>query len=318
MTELIRPLSNITTADTPTVGTKAAALAELRRAGYPVPNGFVLTTPAYAEFINPLREKIRARLTDDVIMDPSEIESAATEIRGWLQGQLFSPRLFDELNNTLASLDTSPNHSFAARSSTPSDDLATAFGSGVARAYLGLVGADEIAQAAARGWAALWNSRSMYYRHRKKIPQTDVAFAILVQPMVHADAAGVLFTQNPMNGATNEIQIHSIWGLGAPLTSARFRPDQFILDKKNGEIRNRTLEEQFVELVVSADGHTEERGVASEKINAPSLTDTQAQQLAELGKHIESFFHTPQDIEWAIANNNIFILQARPISVRNA
>src|SRR5581483_1638949 len=158
MPELIRPLSSVTTADTPTVGTKAAALAELRRAGYPVPNGFVLTTTAYAEFINPLRDKIRARLTDDVIMDPSEIESAATEIRGWLQDQSFSPRPLDELNTALASLDASTDHSFAARSSTPSDDLATAFGSGVARAYLGLVGADEIANAAARGWAALWNS----------------------------------------------------------------------------------------------------------------------------------------------------------------
>ncbi|HZQ08874.1 MAG TPA: PEP/pyruvate-binding domain-containing protein [Anaerolineae bacterium] len=318
MSELIRPLSDITAADTPTVGTKAAALAELRRAGYFVPNGFVLTTPAYAEFINPLREKIRACLTDDVIMDPSEIERAATEIRGWLQDQSFSSRLLDELKTALASLDGSPNHSFAARSSTPSDDLATAFGSGVARAYLGLVGADEIAQAAARGWAALWNSRSMYYRHRKKIPQTDVAFAILVQPMIYASAAGVMFTQNPMNGANDEIQISSIWGLGAPLTSARSRPTQFILDKTSGEILDRTLTEQVVQLVVGATGHTEERGVAPEQINTPSLTDAKVKQLAELGKRIESYFHSPQDIEWAIADNEIYILQARPISVRNA
>jgi phosphoenolpyruvate synthase/pyruvate phosphate dikinase len=206
--------------------------------------------------------------------------------------------------------------------------LATAFGSGVARAYLGLVGADEIERAAAKCWAALWNSRSMYYRHRKKIGQMDVALAVLVQPMVYAQSAGVMFTQNPMGNArsefsatakkTDELQINSIWGLGAPLTGARFRPDQFFVDKESGEIRERTIEEQVVELVVGQDGHTEERAVPASDINAPSLTDAHIRELASLGSRIEEFFGAPQDVEWAIAGDEIFILQARALAVRNS
>lgn len=318
MNNLILSLPLVSNTNSAHVGTKAAALGELKRAGFNVPNGFVLTTAAYSEFIAPLREKIRARLTDDVIMDPAEIESAATDIRGEIQAQSFPPPLRAALENALENFSASECASLIARTSTPSDDLATAFGSGVARAYLGLVGANEIERAAAKCWAALWNSRSMYYRHRKKIVQTEVALAVLVQPIVHADSAGVMFTQNPMGGSRDEIQINSIWGLGAPLTNARFRPDQFLVDKLSGEIRKRTIEEQVVKLVVGADGHIEEHGLTSERVTTASLTGAQVRQLAKLGKQIENFFGAPQDIEWAIVGEEIFLLQARAMGIRNA
>jgi phosphoenolpyruvate synthase/pyruvate phosphate dikinase len=317
MSQLILPLQ-VTQADVNSIGTKAAALGALKQAGLNVPNGFVLTTSAYLEFIAPLRDKIRARLTDDIIMDPAEIESAAAEIREDLKAQSFPPPLRAALETALGSFSDAERASLIARTSTPSDDLATAFGSGVARAYLGLVGADEIERAAAKCWAALWNSRSMYYRHRKKIVQTDVALAVLVQPMIHADSAGVMFTQNPMGGGRTELQINSIWGLGAPLTGARFRPDQFLVDKVSGEIRDRTIEEQVVKLVVGEDGHIEEHGITSELVNTASLTDIQVKNLAALGKRIEVFFSAPQDIEWAIVGDEIFVLQARPMGVRTS
>ncbi len=313
---LIHSLSEST--DAAAVGAKAAALAELKRAGFNVPNGFVLTTAAYPEFIAPLAEKIRARLTDDVIMDPAEIEHAATEIRAELTAQPFPSHLRAALENALANFSETERASLIARTSTPSDDLATAFGSGVARAYLGLVGVDEIERAAAKCWAALWNSRSMYYRHRKKIAQTDVALAVLVQPMIPANSAGVMFTKNPTTNDANEIQIKAVWGLGVPVTSARFRPDEFLVDKASSEISDRTIEEQVVKLVVGADGHVEEHGVAESQINEPSLTDAQIKNLAALGQQIETFFNAPQDIEWAIVGDKIFVLQARTIGVRNA
>ena len=300
------------------VGTKATALAELKRAGFNVPNGFVLTTAAYPEFIAPIAEKIRARLTDDVIMDPAEIESAATEIRAEITAQPFPPPLRAALENALADFSETERASLIARTSTPSDDLATSFGSGVARAYLGLVGVDEIERAVAKCWAALWNSRSMYYRFRKRIVQTDVALAVLVQPMIHAGSAGVMFTQNPMSGAQDEMQIRSVWGLGVPVTSARFRPDEFLVDKANREILDRTIEEQVVKLVVGADGHIEEHGVAESQINEPTLTDAHIKNLATLGQQIEKFFNAPQDIEWAIVGDEIFVLQARAMGIRNS
>lgn len=314
----ILSLDTLTAQDTAIAGTKAAALAELQRAGFPVADGFCLTTAAYAEFIAPLREKILARLTDDVIMDPAAIEGTAEEIRAELLGQPFPTALRTALQGALDTLPDRARASLIARTSTPSDDLATAFGSGVARAYLGLVGTAEIERAAAKCWAALWNSRSMYYRHRKKIVQTDVALAVLVQPMIRATSAGVLFTQNPMGGARDVIQVNAIRGLGAPLTSARFRPDQFLVDKANGEIRDRTIEEQVVQLVVGEDGHIEEHAIASELTESPSLTDAQVKRLAAIGKRIEDFMKSPQDIEWATVGDEIFVLQARPIGVRTS
>lgn len=158
----------------------------------------------------------------------------------------------------------------------------------------------------------------MYYRFRKKIAQSKVALAVLAQPMIRADCAGVMFTQNPMTNDTNEMQIKSVWGLGVPVTSARFRPDEFLVDKTNGEISDRTIEEQVVKLVVGADGHIEEHGVVESQINAPSLTDAQIKELAALGQQIEKFFNAPQDIEWAIVGKEIFVIQARTIGIRNS
>lgn len=315
MAQLILSLEKSTKQDIPLIGTKAAGLGGLRRAGFNVPDGFILTTHAYAEFVSALRAKILARLTDDVIMDPAEIEHTAEEIRADLIGHSFPSPLRSALENALGTFSETERASLSARTSTPSDDLATSFGSGVARAYLGLVGIREIENAAAKCWAALWNSRSMYYRHRRKIVQTDVALAVLIQPMIRADSAGVMFTQNPMTTATNEIQIKSVWGLGVPVTSARFRPDQFFVDKASGDIFDRTIEEQVVKLIVGADGHIEERAVAESQINEPSLTDAQIKKLASLGQAIQEFFGAPQDVEWAMVGDEIFVLQARAMGI---
>lgn len=318
MTKFIRALTDSSLKDSAQVGTKAGALGELKRAGFNVPNGFVLTTEAYKEFLTPIRTKILDRLTENVVTDPAEIEEAAGEIRAEIQTLAFSDSLRGVLETALAAFTPAERTSLIARTSTPSDDLATSFGSGVARAYLGLVGATEIERAAAKCWAALWNSRSMYYRYRKKIGQTDVALAVLVQPMLDATSAGVMFTQNPMGGGADEIQISAIRGLGAPLTGARFRPDQFMVDKATGEITDRTIEEQVVQLVVGSDGHIEEHAIAAELTETPALTDTQVKNIAQQGMRVHEFFGAPQDVEWAIVEDELFILQARTMGVRTS
>ena len=318
MSQLIHPLSLASQANTNFIGSKAAALGELKRAGLNVPNGFVVTTYAYPDFIAPLQEKIRARLTDDVIMDPAELEGSATEIREWIQAQPLPDSLRAELASALETLDNAERASLIARSSPASDDLATSFGAGVARAYLGLVGIDEIERAIARSWSALWNSRAMYYRWRKKIAQTEPAFAVLVQPMIRADSAGVLYTQHPMSGDPDEMQIKSVFGLSVPITSARFRPDEFVFDKSKNEITDRDIADQTVKLMVGTDGHVEEQVISETEVEAPSLNDAQVGELAALGQQIEKFFNAPQDIEWAIVDDKIFVLQARPMGMRNS
>ncbi len=314
----ILPLAQCSFQNNALVGAKAAALGELQRAGYRVPNGFALTTAAYAPFIAPLREKIAAYLTDAVINDPAELEAAATEIRDWIQAQALPDTLRAELETALALLNEQERASLIARSSPASDDLATSFGAGVARAYLGLVGVDEIERAIARSWSALWNSRAMYYRWRKKIVQTEPAFAVLVQPIVRADSAGVLYTRHPMSGDPAEMLIKSVFGLGVPITNARFRPDAFVFDQSKNEITDHDLAEQTVKLIVGEGGQVEEQVIAEADAETASLSDAQILELAALGRRLETFFNAPQDIEWAIADDEITIVQARPMGMKNS
>ncbi|MGB8644076.1 MAG: PEP/pyruvate-binding domain-containing protein [Anaerolineae bacterium] len=315
----IRHLQELNQSDTPAAGSKATALAALLRAGFHVPAGVVLTTTAYSRAIGKLAARIQARLTTAVIDDPGELEPAAAEVRQWIIDEPWDAEPSAELAAAMQRLTLAGAPlSFAARTSLPSDDLATAFGAGVERAVLGLVGPENIQHGVATCWAALWTSRSIYYRYRKKIPQTSVALGVLVQPMVCAESAGVLFTQNPMTGDPSEIQIDSIWGLGAPVTQARVYPDRFLVAKSDMTIRERQVEEKTVRLVVGADGNLEQQGVEAEQIEALSLTDAQALALAELGVKIDRFFDGRQDVEWAIAGGEIYVLQARPIALRNS
>jgi phosphoenolpyruvate synthase/pyruvate phosphate dikinase len=312
-------LKEIGRGDTPTVGGKAAALGELLNAGFNVPDGFVLTTHAYVQIIQALRERIDSRVTADAINDPAQIESLAGEVREWIEIEPWPADLHAELGTALAASGSGGiSPSFAARTSLPSDELATAFGSGVQRATLGLAGVENVKRGAARCWGALWTSRSMYYRQRKKIPQTQVSLAVLIQPMIKADSAGTIFTQNPLTNDRDEMQIDSIWGLGAPLTQARVKPDRFVFSKADLTIVGRQIEEKTVRLAVTGEGGLEQQVVAPGDITAQSLTDRQVVTLAEIAGRIEDFFGEPQRIEWARLGEQFYVLQARPMALRTS
>ncbi len=317
--ETIRQLRSVTRRDGSIAGAKAGPLGELLCAGLSVPDGFVLTTAAYERAIGRLEQQIGERLSPEVIDDPGELEPAAAEVRERLIAEPWDADWITELNAALAPLSPSPGPaSFAARTSLPSQELATAFGAGVERAWLGLCGQAAVQRGVASCWSSLWTSRSIYYRFRKKIPQTAVALAVLVQPMIRAESAGVLFTGNPMTGDPSEMQIDSIWGLGSPVTQARLRPDRFLVGRSDLVIRERRIEEKRVALSVGADGQVEQQAVPEERRAAPSLADEQVVELARQGLEIERLLGGPQDIEWAWAQGQLHILQARPIAVRQS
>lgn len=314
---IIRNLKGVGRNDVPTVGGKAAALGELLKAGFKVPEGIVLTTDAYSLIVQGMRTRIDARVTADAINDPAEIENLAAEVRKWFDLEAWPPALqanLEEAVEACTPLRDSP--SFAARTSLPSDELATAFGSGVQRASLGLIGIEGIKHGTAQCWGALWTSRSMYYRHRKGVPQTQVSLAVLVQPMVRADAAGTLFTENPLTAEQDEMEIEAIWGLGAPLTQARMTPDRYLVSKRAQSITARQTADKPVRLGVSESGDLEQQVVPPLDSSSPSLTDRQVLALAELAAQVEGFFGGPQKIEWALVGDLFYILQARPSAAR--
>jgi phosphoenolpyruvate synthase/pyruvate phosphate dikinase len=310
-------LKEIGRGDAPTVGGKAAALGELLNAGFNVPDGFVLTTHAYAKIIQGLSDRIDSRVTADAINDPADIESLASEVREWIESEPWPSGLVAELGIALAASGSGgEQQSFAARTSLPSEELATAFGSGVQRAVLGLCGIKNVELGAARCWGALWTSRSMYYRHRKKIPQTQVSLAVLVQPMIRAESAGTICTQDPLTYDPDGIEIDSIWGLGAPLTQARVKPDRFLFSKRDKTIREREIEDKAIRLAVADDGGLEQQVVAPGGTTIQSLTDQQVETLAGIAVRIEDFFGEPQRIEWARRGDQFYILQARSMAAR--
>lgn len=310
-------LSRASQRDIAFVGAKAAALGDLLNAGFDVPDGFVLTVEGYSQLIERLRPRLETRVTAEAVNDPAEIESMAGEIREWIEQEPWPAQLSSELGTALEALSAGlAVTSFAARTSLPTEELATAFGSGVQRAVLGAVGLQQVEQGAAKCWGALWTSRSMYYRHRKKIPQTGVSLAVLIQPVVPADSAGIVITENPVTNDDDEMQIDSIWGLGAPLTQARVKPDRFMYNRRLGTIRERQIVDKAVRLSLRDDGALEQQVVEPTQADMPSISDEQVLALAEIAGRVRDHFGESQVIEWARIGNRFYVLQASPFSAR--
>jgi rifampicin phosphotransferase len=290
-------------------GDKAARLGELIAAQFNVPSGFCIGADAYRDVIaSPLNDKIMARLAQTEIDDPIDLETATDDIRAWIEHAPLPDALANEIR-AIAS-----NDAMAIRASRIVEDVPNPAASGLQQAYLGVTGFDAMLSAIRQVWALPWNSRAIYYRHRKKMPTAQVTMAIVVQPMVNADAAGVLFTANPLTGAANEIHIDSTYGLGAAIIAARWKPDHFVVAQDSLTITQRDNPNKSVMEIASSEGGLESRVVPDEMQDVSSLTDAHVATLAELGKRIEKQFGTPQDIEWCRIGDQILVLQTRPLA----
>ena len=304
----LKTLDEILPTDHAIAGDKAVSLGELSRAGLHVPPGFCITTEAYRDAIaKPLGAKIAARIAAAEIDDPIDLESAAEEIRAWIENAALPAALVGEIKAALQPT------SYAVRVSRIFEDVINPAASGLPQAYLGVVGAEAILRAMRQCWATPWNSRAIYFRHRKKIDAAQVTMAVVVQPMIDADVSGVMFTANPLTGAADEIHIDATWGLGEAIIAARCKPDHFVVAKSDLAVRARTIETKNVKDGLSADGGIQTIGVMAEARDVACLTDAQIVALAEIGKQLEARFNVPQDIEWTSRGETIFLLQTRPL-----
>ncbi|RPI86652.1 MAG: pyruvate, phosphate dikinase, partial [Chloroflexi bacterium] len=162
-------------------------------------------------------------------------------------------------------------------------------------------------------WASLWTARAIAYRLKNNIDQKTVALAVVVQRLIAADAAGILFTANPINGKRSELVINAAWGLGEAVVSGAVTPDTIVVDKGTGKIIRRETAEKQV-MTVRTEGGVIEQPVPEVQKRKPALTDLQTEELANLGIKIEQFYDMPMDIEWALAGGEFAIVQARPIT----
>ncbi|HEX2998284.1 MAG TPA: PEP/pyruvate-binding domain-containing protein, partial [Anaerolineales bacterium] len=328
MKSFVLPLSN-TEATLETVGGKGMSLAKMINAGLPVPDGFHVTTEAYRQFvtINALQEKILSALRDADPSQPATLEAVAGSICRLFAEARIPPEIMEAILKAYQSLgpkatDHKPSTvvhgpssivSVAVRSSATAEDLPEASFAGQQETYLNIRGEEALIEAVKKCWASLWTSRAIAYRIKNNIDQDAVALAVVVQEMVNAEAAGILFTANPINGNRSEMVINAAWGLGEAIVGGLVSPDTIIADKATGRIKNVEVAEKTV-ITVRTESGTREETLEDKRRKAQVLKEPQVIELVNIARRIEEFYGKPQDIEWCQANNRFYIVQARPIT----
>ncbi|MDY7078582.1 MAG: PEP/pyruvate-binding domain-containing protein [Chloroflexota bacterium] len=295
-------------------GGKGASLARLVSAGLPVPDGFHVTTEAYRQFVdeNDLQPRIVAALEMADPDQPATLEATSHTIRELFSQAEMPPAIAGAVAQAYTEL-AGQNPTVAVRSSATAEDLPDASFAGQQETYLNIKGADDVLEAVKRCWASLWTARAIGYRERHDIDQGTVSLAVVVQLLVPAEAAGILFTANPVSGARDQAMISAAWGLGEAVVGGLVTPDALTVDKTTGEVLARETADKQV-MTARVNGGTEEHPVPEELRAAPVLDDCQVAELTRLGVEIEELYQCPQDIEWALADGRFAIVQARPIT----
>ena len=301
--------------DVALAGGKGANLGELSHAGLPVPPGFVLTTAAYDAFVesNEIGDAIVELASVPHADDPAAFEDVAGRIHTLFSGGKVPEEMADELRAAYEELSEDGEAAVAVRSSATAEDLAGASFAGQQETFLNVRGAEALMEAVKACWASLWTARAMAYRRRQGIDPASISLAVVVQEMVESESAGVIFTANPANGRRNEAAISAAWGLGESVVSGSVTPDSVVVEKATGRIISRETADKEVMTVYTQDG-TEERPVPEARRRQPVHDDEMAAEMARYGARIEQLYGTPQDIEWALSDGELFILQARPIT----
>ncbi|RRD43433.1 PEP/pyruvate-binding domain-containing protein [Buchananella hordeovulneris] len=293
--------TDITAADHAQVGGKGANLGECTRAGLPVPPGFCLTTAAYRAATREITELLAA-------------DADAGTARAARQRILDLPLpggLRQEVERAYACLGRPP---VAVRSSATAEDLADASFAGQQDTYLGVVGLEALLAAIKHCWASLWSDRAVAYRRRQGVANAGLALGVVVQQLVDADVAGVLFTRDPVQGHAQTMLASAAYGLGESVVASLVTPDTFTLRRRPAAVVGRELGSKETRIDRLPDGGTATRQVPAEQRARACLTDAQLLQLLALGERVEAHYGAGQDIEWALAGGELHLLQARPIT----
>ena len=294
-----------------TAGGKGANLARLTRAGFPVPQGFIVATAAYRAFLaaNGLEPVIQSALASASAGEANAFEPASAAIRAAFAAGAFPADLQAEFRAAYVQIGAGP---VAVRSSATAEDLPDLSFAGQQDSYLNVIGADQLLAAVVKCWASLWTARAIGYRQRNNISHVGAALAVVVQPMVPSEVSGVLFTANPLSGLLSETVIDATFGLGEALVSGQVQPDHFVVDAPTGRLTARTLGAKQVATRARPGGGVDT--LAEDSGARPTLTDDQIRQLVDLGQRIQREYAAPQDIEWALAGGQLYILQSRAIT----
>lgn len=316
-------------------GGKGANLAEMFNSGFPVPPAFIVTTDAYNYFIEKtgIKQKIGEILDSIDVDDTKALEDKAKEIRELMIKQEVPENLKEEIIDAYENLSIDKKslerakgdalnilqHSqelvfVAVRSSATTEDLADASFAGQQESYLNVKGNRDLIDKVKKVFASLFTARAVYYRKKKGFSKEKFSLAAVVQKMIDSDKSGVMFSTNPIKN-NNNIIIESVFGLGEGIVSGRIKPDTYEISREL-KIINKKISDKKIALTRNSQGNTEEIMLTEEISKRQVLDDGQIKSLANYGIKIEEHYEKSQDIEFAIENNEIFIVQSRPVTTK--
>ncbi|KUG04882.1 phosphoenolpyruvate synthase [hydrocarbon metagenome] len=295
------------------VGGKGANLGELCKIeGIPVPDGFCVSNEAYKRIIGETSSinELIDQLSLLKVEDRDKIGELSGEIRRVIEGIGIPPDISEEITCFLSRLDE--RTAYAVRSSATAEDLPTASFAGQQDTYLNIIGKKAILKHISKCWASLFTERAVTYRLQNGFDHRKVNLSVVVQKMVFPQAAGILFTADPVTSNRKVVTIDASFGLGVAVVSGLVNAD--IYKVRNGKVIDKKIATKKLVIYALKDGGTKAQAVLPEQQNRQALTDEQILQLERLGRKIEEHFGCPQDIEWCLVDDTFYIVQSRPIT----
>lgn len=299
------------------VGGKGANLGEMTKAGFPVPNGFIVTAQAYFHFLDEahLRDDLSDLLHGLDVNNSKELEKTSVEIQRRITRSEFPRDIATEVMRAYFNLERGilKHPLVAVRSSATAEDLPTASFAGQQATFLNVQGEANLLEKVKEAWASLFTARAIFYRATNKFDHFKVGIAIPVQLMVQSDYSGVMFTLDPVTNDKSKVVVDAIYGLGEMIVQGAVTPDHYVVEKSTEKILEKEVNTQE-KIMTRRGAKTTVSSIPKAKGSKAKLTDAQIVAVAKLGKKLEKHYFFPQDVEWAIDDNTVYIVQTRPVT----
>lgn len=315
-TEYTCEFSRISLADLNRAGGKGANLGELTRAGFPVPEGFVITAGAYLAALDQggVRQRIRTLQGGLEAGNPEALKRAAYELRQLVQNAGIPKAIEQAILTRYRAL--GKNARVAVRSSATSEDTAGFSFAGMHETFTNVSGERELLERVTRCWMSVWGERVIAYRASRGVSE-EPAIAVVIQRMIDADCSGVMFTVDPTSQDASHVVIEAAFGLGEVVVSGQVEPDTYVVSKRGPRVLEARIGEKTHKLVLGKAG-TERVELEPEQGGQRVLTEPQVIELAQLAARVEAHYGAPQDCEWAFEAGKLYLLQSRPITTLSA
>lgn len=309
--EFIKSFRHLSKNDTAIAGGKGASLGELTQAKIPVPSGFVVLSSAFEKFLEEtdLGVEIESLLHQVNHKDVNSVERVSVEIRSLIDNAEFPQDIGEEIENEFANLDSDY---VAVRSSATAEDSKIASWAGELESYLNTA-KSTLLENVKKCWSSLFTPRAIFYRFEKQLHQNKVSVAVVVQSMIQSEVSGICFTVHPVTKDYDQMVIEAGFGLGEAIVSGKITPDMYVVLKQKWELLDKNINQQHMMIVRKEDGNIEKE-VSKAEQERQKLPDDRVLELAKICQKIEEHYKHPQDIEWAFAKGEFFIVQSRPIT----